>query len=267
MNILTINILVVLFCLIIGYIFGSIPTSVWVGKIFFHQDPRDYGSHNAGGTNAGRLWGKKVGFVIIMLDMIKTIAPVYAMWAILTFVKFDYKGITDFGYVDTVMRPLIADVKTFYTDANGLYAIQWPIYWIVAVGVMVGHCWPMFAGFKGGKAASQFMGITVMTSWMLGFLPGFFYLGTLKWKKMVSFSAICQAIFVSTICWIWAILIMIPNFIPSDLKWLPMYGPCLNPNWVYATVVTFLGIVMVIRHHENIKRIIAGTERKITWMK
>ena len=147
MNILTINILVVLFCLTIGYFFGSIPTSVWVGKIFFHQDPRDYGSHNAGGTNAGRLWGKKVGFVIIMLDMIKTIAPVYAMWAILTFVKFDYKGITDFGYVDTVMRPLIADVKTFYTDANGLYAIQWPIYWIVAVGVMVGHCWPMFARF------------------------------------------------------------------------------------------------------------------------
>ena len=89
MNILLLNILVSLIILIFGYVFGSIPTAVWVGKIFFHQDPRDYGSHNAGGTNAGRLWGKKVGFCVIMLDMIKTIAPLYISWAILTFVKFE----------------------------------------------------------------------------------------------------------------------------------------------------------------------------------
>ena len=266
MNILLINILVVLFCLVLGYFVGSIPTAVWVGKIFFHQDPRDYGSHNAGGTNAGRLWGKKVGLLVIILDMIKTIAPVYTMWAILTFVKFDYAGIAGAGWT-TGMHPLLADVKTFYTDLNSMFAIQWPIYWITAVGVMVGHCWPIFAGFKGGKAASQFMGITVMCSWLLGFLPGFFYLGTLKWKKMVSLSAILQAAFVSTITWIWAILIMIPNLIPADLKWLPMWGPLLNPNWVYAIVVTFLGAVMIYRHKENIKRIKAGTERKITWMK
>lgn len=267
MNILLLNILVVIFCLIIGYLFGSIPTAVWVGKIFFHQDPRDYGSHNAGGTNAGRLWGKKFGLLVIMLDMIKTVAPIYALWAVLTFAKFDYSGITGSTSIfQNGYHPLLADVKTFYTDLNSFYAIQWPIYWIIPLGTVVGHCWPVFAGFKGGKAASQFMGITVLTSWMLGFLPGFFYLSTLKWKKMVSFSAICQAGFVSTLCWIWAILVM-THVIPGDLGWLPMYGPALNPNWVYATVVTILGIVMVIRHHENIKRIIAGTERKITWMK
>ena len=268
MNILLLNILLVVICLAIGYLFGSIPTAVWVGKIFFHQDPRNYGSHNSGGTNAGRLWGKKVGFLVIMLDMIKTVAPVYAVWAILTFVNFDYLGIKGSGIFDSGMHPLLADVKTFYAyhdtlRLNTQYAVQWPVYWIVPVGVMVGHCWPMFAGFKG---ASQFMGITVLTSWMLGFLPGLFYLGTLKWKKMVSFSAICQGVFVSIITWIWAILVMIPNFIPYDLKWLPMYGPCLNPNLVYATVVTFLGAVIIARHHENIKRINAGTERKITWM-
>ena len=58
MNILF-NILAVLFCLILGYIFGSIPTAVWIGKVFFHRDPRLEGSKNAGGTNAGRLFGKK----------------------------------------------------------------------------------------------------------------------------------------------------------------------------------------------------------------
>ena len=271
MNILTINILVALFCLVIGYLFGSIPTSVWVGKIFFHQDPRDYGSHNAGGTNAGRLWGKKVGFFIILFDMFKTIAPIYAMWAILTFAKFDYSNIT--GLKDSLLvasapisRPLMATVKEFYTESNSIYAIQWPIYWVVPLGAMLGHCWPVFANFKGGKAASMFMGTTVMCPWMLGFLPGFFYLGTLKWKKMVSLSAILQAIFVSTITWIWAILVQV-KVIPGDWAWLPMYGPSLNPNWVYATVVTILGAVMVARHHQIIKRIMAGDERKITWMK
>ena len=93
MNILTINILAVLFCLVLGYFFGSIPTAVWVGKIFFHQDPRDYGSGNAGGTNAGRLWGKKVGFIVIMLDMIKTILPMYLCCVLFTFIKFDYTHI------------------------------------------------------------------------------------------------------------------------------------------------------------------------------
>ena len=263
MNILLINILVAVICLAFGYLFGSIPTAVWVGKIFFHQDPRDYGSHNAGGTNAGRLWGKKVGFCVILFDMIKTIAPLYISWAILTFVKFDYSGIKD---AVAGMRPLLADVKTFYTNENSIYAIQWPIYWLAPLGCMVGHCWPCFAKFKGGKAASNFMGITVMSSWMLGFLPGFFYLGTLKWKKYVSLSAILQAIFVSTITWIWAILVE-THVIPGNLAWLPMYGPSLNPNWVYALVVTIMGAVMVYRHHENISRLLNGTERKITWMK
>ena len=266
MNILLLNILVAIICLVIGYLFGSIPTAVWVGKIFFHQDPREYGSHNAGGTNAGRLWGKKVGLFIIIFDMLKTIAPLYAAWAILTFVNFDYSGIKGDGIFFGGNHPLIATVQTYYTPDNTLYAIQWPIYWLIPLGCVVGHCFPVFAKFKGGKAASQFMGTTLLTSWMCGFLPGFFYLGTLKWKKMVSFSAICQAIFVSTLCWIWAILVM-TKIIPGKLAWLPMYGPALNPNWVYATVVTILGIVMIIRHHENIKRIIAGTERKITWMK
>ncbi len=264
MNILLINILVALFTIIIGYFFGSIPTAVWVGKIFFHQDPRNLGSHNAGGTNAGRLWGKKVGFCVILLDMIKTIAPLYICWAIYTFAKFDYAGITGAGFTSGY-HPLIADVKTFYTSANELYAIQWPIYWLAPLAVMIGHCWPMFANFKGGKAASNFMGITVMSSWMLGFLPGFFYLGVLKWKKYVSLSAILQGIFVTVITWVWALLVMF-KVIPNDIAWLPMYGPSLNPNWVYATVVTIMAIVMIARHHENIARLRAGTERKIKWM-
>ena len=123
MNILTINILVAIICLSLGYIFGSIPTAVWVGKIFFHQDPRDYGSHNAGGTNAGRLWGKKVGFVIILLDMIKTIAPLYICWACLTFIKFDYNGISDAANLANLYAGLCyANLNKWQEAVNSLEA-------------------------------------------------------------------------------------------------------------------------------------------------
>ena len=270
MNILVINILAVLFCLILGYLFGSIPTAVVIGKVFFHKDPRDYGSHNAGGTNAGRLFGKKIGFLVIVLDMLKTIAPMYLVCVLLTFIKFDYsniEGIKGTLIGSDVARGLICKVTDYYKPGvNSCYAIQWPVYYIVVVGTMFGHCWPIFAGFKGGKAASQFMGITIFSSWMLGLLPGFFYFATLKWKKYVSLSAILQAIFVSIVTWIWVILVLtIPAL--RNICWLPMYGPLLNPDITYACTVTVIGAVMIARHHENIKRLREGTERKITWMK
>ena len=277
MNIFLINILAVIFCLVVGYIFGSIPTAVWVGKIFFHQDPRKFGSHNAGGTNAGRLWGKKVGFSIIVLDMLKTIAPTWICWALFTFVKFDYSGI-DLAISDLEIaalqleygienaRGLCATVMQYYTSANNLFAIQWPVYWVVILGVMCGHCWPLFAGFKGGKAASCFMGTTVASTWLFGFLPGFAYFGILKWKKYVSLTAILTALLDIVLSWTWVILVAL-KVIPHGWEAFPMYGLTLNLNWTYAAVITILGIVMTIRHHENIKRIINGTERKITWMK
>ncbi len=278
MHILLINILAVLLCLILGYFFGSIPTAVLIGKIFFHKDPRDYGSHNAGGTNAGRLFGKKIGFLVIILDMLKTVAPMYIICVLLTFIKFDYsgiKGLADWTYNFSEelpqMRGLMAPVTEYYTSGgwiNTRYAIQFPVYYLVVIGTMFGHCWPIFAKFKGGKAASQFMGITVLSSWMLGLLPGFFYFGTLKWKKYVSLSAILQAAFVSTLCWIWVILLWtIPAIRTNNLGWLPMYGPLLNADITFALTVTIIGAVMVVRHHENIKRLREGTERKITWMK
>ena len=105
MDIILYNIIAAICCLFLGYIFGSIPTSIVIGKVFFHQDPRDYGSKNAGGTNSGRLWGKKVGFIVIVLDMIKTIAPIWICWAILTFVPFGSK-------------PLIATITNFYNGSN-----------------------------------------------------------------------------------------------------------------------------------------------------
>ena len=250
-NIMT-NIIAAFSCLFVGYFFGSIPVSIVIGKVFFHQDPRDYGSKNAGGTNSGRLWGKKVGFLVIVLDMIKTIAPVWICWAIVTFVPFGGK-------------PLMQTVQNFYNNPDSTYIIQWPVYWLAPLGTVIGHCWPMFAQFKGGKGVSNFMGITCGSSWMLGFLPGLLYFALLKWKKYVSLAGMLQSVIVSLFYWTWAILNL--TGVVKGFEWLPAYGPTFDINWVAAIVITLMSIILIARHHENIKRLKNGTERKITWMK
>ncbi len=253
MNIL-INILAVLFCLLVGYIFGSIPTAIWVGKIFFHQDPRDFGSKNAGGTNAGRLWGKKVGFGIILFDMFKTITPMWICWALFTFIPINGQPLC----------PQVTNVDVF--GLNSAFVIPWPVYWLAALGCMLGHCWPIFANFKGGKGVSCFMGTIVAASWLIGFIPGLLYFALLKWKKYVSLASMVESALCALISWIWSILIM-TGVIPKSWYAIAMYGPTLCANFVYAIILTIMSIILIVRHHENISRLKAGNERKISWMK
>ena len=249
-----INILVAIICLILGYIFGSIPTGVWIGKIFFHRDPRLEGSKNSGGTNVGRLFGKKVGFLVIILDMIKLIVPVWVAFVVLTYAKF--------GGQNLCPRPREFNNLGFNFD----YVISWPVYWMAALGCSIGHCWPVFASFKGGKGVSVFAGIGAGTSWLVGFLPGLSFFLWLKLSKKVSLSSIITSIILTFTSWLWTILVM-TNVIPHNLIFLPMYGATLFPGFVSSIVITLSAIILIIRHKENIERLKNGTERTITWMK
>ena len=249
-----INILVAIICLILGYIFGSIPTAVWIGKLFFHRDPRLEGSKNAGGTNAGRLFGKKVGVLVIAIDMIKILIPVWLSFVILTYVKF--------GDIYLLPRPREFSNQGFNFD----YIIPWPVYWLTVVGCALGHCFPVFASFKGGKAVSVFIGTVGGTNWMIGFAPALvFYLGILKITKKVSLTSIICAGILALLSWSWSILVM-TNIIPHDYMLLGMYGSTLCPGFVMSTCVTIEGLLLVLRHKENIIRLKNGTERTINWM-
>lgn len=250
MDIILYNILVAIIVTIIGYIFGSIPNGIWIGKIFFHKDPRDYGSGNPGGTNVGRLFGKKIGLLVIFLDALKVAVPLYACWAVLVYAPIN-QGM-----------PLM---PTVFCEPAG-YTIQWPVYFLTLVGCSFGHCFPLFSGFKGGKNVSSFIGFVVFSSWMLGFIPCLFYFVFLKWKKMVSLASILTSWFVSILAWIWAVLVF-AGVAKGWLIWLPSYGPLFEFDYVFASVITFAAIFLTIRHHSNIKRIKEGTERKISWMK
>lgn len=249
------NILIALGCLIFGYLLGSISFSILIGKVFYHQDPREYGSKNAGGTNAGRLWGKKVGFLIIVLDMLKTLAPMWICWAILTYAPC--RGVT-----------VCAPTEVYFSGMTAPYLVKWPVYLLANVGCILGHCWPLFANFKGGKGVSNFMGTIIGASWGLGWVPaGLWYFPCLKKCKYVSLTSITMGIIASIFAWVWTVLVMTGS-IPHGFEWIVGYGATINVStWHYALIVTLMAGLMIARHHENIKKLREGTERKIKWMK
>ena len=213
-----VNILVPIICLLIGYLMGSANISIPLGKMVFKQDPREFGSHNPGATNCGRLWGKKYFLIVFFFDVFKTISPLYICWAILTFVPFGDK-------------PLLATTAVYYTADNANYIIQWPVYYLAAFGCLIGHCWPVFYKFKGGKGASAYMGTILGSSWGLGFVPaGLFYFPILKKNKMVSLTMIIFSAIQLVVTWLWVILCL-THVVPDGWQYFVMYGPSLNPTF------------------------------------
>lgn len=217
--------LIVLSCIVLGYLFGSIPSSVIIGKVFFHKDVRDYGSKNAGGTNAGRVFGKKVGLIVIFLDILKTIIPIYAAYCVLAYTSLNQYSMQELGYI------------------------------ITAFSCLIGHCFPIFAQFKGGKAVSSFAAICIATNWLITLVGLFVFLLILKLKKYVSLSSILTSIFLTL-------------FSLLDIYVFNGLGMWLFPSSIYYFVLLLCStILLIIRHHANISRLVHHEERKITWMK
>src|SRR3954453_19876033 len=119
-----------LFILILAYIIGSIPTALIVGRIFFQIDIREHGSHNPGATNTLRVLGRKAAIVVLLVDVGKG-----ALAALLPFI-------------------FQLDIPPLYT---GLIAV-------------IGHCYPIFAGFRGGKAIATTAGTLAVASFPLALI-------------------------------------------------------------------------------------------------
>lgn len=195
MNIFTVSIL--------AYLLGSIPSGLWIGKIFYGKDIRDHGSGNLGGTNTFRTLGVKAGLVVTIMDVLKgTLATLLPL----------------FWGIEQDFHPLIAGV--------------------IAV---VGHMYPVFATFRGGKAVATSGGI------LLGYAP-FIFIGmfvtffiSLYFSKYVSLSSI-----------ITSIAALIVAFFTKDIPLIIVIGA--------------LVIFILYRHRANIKRIKEGTEPKVKWL-
>lgn len=237
MNIYGVNILVAIFVAAISYLFGAIPTGVIISKVFFHKDIRDYGSKNSGGTNAGRVLGKKIGILVIVLDMVKTVLPFYIAWAVLT-----YSGLSQ-----------------YMVWGNGYWAAPM-YYWGSALFAAIGHCWSIFLKFKGGKAVSCFMGVNVLTSWIEFCLAGFTFLGVAKKSKYISMSSIIASIVGTLTAWIVAIIAAAVPWNPHWLTWLITINEAPFLGIEFAIVNTCISALLIVRHRSNIIRLKQGTE-------
>lgn len=201
------NILIIIILAIMSYLYGSIPFGLVIGKLFYNTDIRTGGSGNLGGTNAGRLLGKKAGIAVIVLDASKS-------------------------SVSILITKLVAQHFGVNTD----------IIYLSALACIIGHCYPIFAGFRGGKAVSVAIGYALMTNFWAGIFGLVVFFIVLKISKYVSLSSISGT----------AGVLCISPFIGY-----PTLGICTN-----ALILA----LMIFKHRENIIRILNDTESKITWM-
>ncbi|CAM3247383.1 glycerol-3-phosphate 1-O-acyltransferase PlsY [Vagococcus fessus] len=193
---------------IIGYLLGSIPSGVWIGKIFFNKDIREFGSFSSGTTNTYRVLGKTAGTTVLLMDILK---GTLATWLPVLF------GAT--------INPL----------------------WIGLAAVM-GHTFPIFANFKGGKAVATSAGM------LLGYSPLFFV-----YSASIFIISLLITSIVSLTSMISAILITLSTVL------LPVIWPTILPefDWLLTLIAVGLTVFIFLRHKENIKRIIQGTENHV----
>lgn len=186
---------------LIAYILGSIPFALLVGKVGYNIDVREHGSGNLGATNAFRVLGFKAGSIVVLADILK-------------------------GTVAALI-PLLFDADV-YRLIIGLFAV-------------LGHTYPIFAKFKGGKAVATSGGIILGISPLLFAVMVVSFLTTLYFSKYVSLASMVTGI----------ITIVVSIFV-KDIGLI--------------IVVSALTIFVFYRHKDNIKRIKNKTEPKITWM-
>lgn len=194
--------------LICAYVIGSIPSGLWIGKVFYKTDIREHGSGNLGGTNSFRVLGKKAGIIVTSLDILKGTAA--------------------------VLLPLIS----YFSDSS--------IHPLILGGIaVIGHMFPVFAGFRGGKAVATSAGVLLGYTWPLFIVLIVCFLISLKLTKMVSLSSMIAAVI---------------GLIYSTVYWI------VTGDYSLFIVILILATFIFYRHRANIKRIREGTEPKVKWI-
>ena len=196
--------------LILAYLLGSIPTGLWIGQLFFKKNLREYGSGNTGTTNTFRILGKTAGTVTFAIDFFK-------------------------GTLATLL-PLLLHINGISPMIFGLLAV-------------LGHTFPIFAEFKGGKAVATSAGV------VLGFSPAFFvyliviFASILYLGSMISLASVLSAV----IAILSALLFPLVGFI------LPSY------DLFFTLIIIALALIIILRHKDNIQRIKQKKENLIPW--
>jgi acyl phosphate:glycerol-3-phosphate acyltransferase len=200
--------------LIISYLFGSIPTAVWYGRIKHNIDVREHGSGNAGATNTFRVLGKKAGWIVMAIDI--------------------FKGFT------ASLLPLFA--INFGIEFNEAKEVN--IQLICGMGAVLGHIFPLYAGFKGGKGVATLLGMILAINIYAALVCIAVFLTVFLISKYVSLGSMIAGL-------VFPLLLLTHQF--------HQYSPS-------QTLIGFgfvLSGLLVFTHRKNIKRLINGEENKI----
>ncbi|HGO2025947.1 TPA: glycerol-3-phosphate 1-O-acyltransferase PlsY [Staphylococcus aureus] len=202
--------MMIIVMLLLSYLIGAFPSGFVIGKLFFKKDIRQFGSGNTGATNSFRVLGRPAGFLVTFLDIFKGFITVFfPLWL-----------------------PVHADgpISTFFT--NGL---------IVGLFAILGHVYPVYLKFQGGKAVATSAGVVLGVNPILLLILAIIFFIVLKIFKYISLASI-----VAAICCV--------------------IGSLIIQDYILLVVSFLVSIILIIRHRSNIARIFRGEEPKIKWM-
>lgn len=199
---------------IIAYLIGSISFSVIISKKMAGFDVREKGSKNAGSTNVLRTVGKKAAVITLLCDVLKGVVAVLIAYIVGKF-------------VDNVDRAILVQVA--------------------ALCVVIGHTFPIFFKFKGGKGVATSLGIVLLLNWQIGLICLVFALVLMILTRMVSLGSISATILFPVLT-----IFITENYL-------------VEGNYIIFGIL--LAAFVVYNHRANVKRILTGTENKLNFNK
>lgn len=205
-----------LLLIVIAYLIGSIPTSVWVSRYFFDIDIRDYGSGNAGATNTYRVLGAKWGTFVMIVDMLK-------------------------GVIAASLFLLLS--STYLGAQHELHRTNFQIG--LGLAAVLGHIFPIWANFKGGKGVATVFGMVLAIQPMVAVCCVAVFIIVLFLTRFVSLSSILASI-------------AFPIFI------LLIFN---DPVPLYRVFAIAVALLVILTHQKNINKLLNGNESKARILK
>lgn len=219
--------LVIIAVTVISYLIGSINFSIILSKAISGKDIRESGSGNAGATNMLRTHGKKMGVITLLLDVLKGIAAILLV-----------------GYIAYIKIP--DDV--FFNMNDLCTQLYFALPYIAGVAVILGHNFPLYFGFKGGKGVATSLGVVLMLDWKAGLIVAVCAIAVMAITRYVSLGSILGG----------------AAFIIVEIVKAAVTG---EYNVIQLVCVIIIGGLLIARHHANIKRLLNGTENKLSFSK
>lgn len=198
--------------LVLAYVLGSIPTAVWWGRAFYKVDVRQHGSLNAGATNTFRVLGRRAGIPVLLIDILKGFIAANLVYLV---VPLDLSG-------------RISNTALLFKVLLGALSI-------------VGHLFPLFAQFKGGKGVATSFGVILAINWEAALISLAIFLVVFAVLHYVSLGSILAAL-----AYPLTVLVLYPD----------MRDVMIAFSLILASVIIFM-------HRKNIARLLKGTESKL----